>query len=147
MPKGGRRIGCGRKPSGALELVVKGSRRRRVPDTGEAVPAPVATVAVPGDLSVEERAVWLQLAPHACALRTLTPATALAFTLLVQNVVLERTLARSSPGSVNHRGTLRLLEGDLSAFCLRPFGRAIFEAAPPPGPNPLDQFLRPRPRP
>ena len=142
---GGARIGAGRKPKHALELVATGNpgRHRSVSTgPGDAVPAPIVTFAPPADLSVDERAVWQQLAPQAFAARTLTPATAFAFELLVRNVVLERERAKASAGSVDHRGLVRLVENALAAFSLRPFGKPIYEAAPPQPQNPLDKFLR-----
>lgn len=151
MPKGGPRLGSGRKPTSALQRALTGNpgHRGRVlegPGAG-AVPmvAPIAPVEVPVDLTSETRAVWDQLAPHALQARTLLPATALAFRVLCCNVVLERALAQDpeTRGGTNHRGLIARVDAELAAFTLRPFGKPmLLEAAP--AANPLDQFFHRR---
>jgi len=150
MPRGGRRAGSGRKPKTRLEKEVTGNpghRGRVLPGPGAGVVLVVAapsTVDPPDDLPVEERAVWVVLAPHAIAARTLTPATALGFRMLCRNVVLEHTLATGEDrGGPNHRGILQRVDAELAAFCLRPFGKPIYEAEPVATPaNPLEKFLK-----
>jgi hypothetical protein len=147
---GGRRPGAGRKPTTALERDVMGypGRRGRVlahPSAGPPpVVAPIAVCAPPDDLPPPARAVWLELAPHAAAARTLTPGTALAFGVLCRNVVLERTLAGIplEQGGSNHRGLIMRVDAELLRFNLSPCGKAIYQAEPvaPPA-NPLAKFL------
>jgi hypothetical protein len=150
MPRGGARVGAGRKPLKAVEKDVMGNpgRRARVlahPGAGHvAVVAPIVGVEAPEDLTSEERAVWVSLAAHALAARTLTPATALGFRVLVRNVVLEHYLATGEDrGGPNHRGILQRVDAELLRFCLAPFGKAIYEAEPVATPvNPLEKFLK-----
>jgi hypothetical protein len=108
------------------------------------VVAPIVGVAAPDNLTSAERAVWDALAPHALLLRTLTPATALGFRMLCRNVVIEAALATGADkGGPNHRGILQRVDAELAAFCLRPFGKPIYEAAPEAKPaNPLEKFLK-----
>lgn len=150
MPRGGRRPGAGRKPRTALEKVITGNPGRRGPvlvhsvDGAEPVTAPIVPVATPLDLVVEEQKVWDALAPHATALRTLTPATEWSFRMLCRNVVLEETLAKSEQrGGPNHRGILQRVDAELLRFNLSPCGKPIYEAEPEAKPaNPLAKFLR-----
>jgi hypothetical protein len=106
--------------------------------------APTVGVDPPEDLTSQERAVWVALAAHAITARTLTPATALGFRVLVRNVVLEQVLATGEDkGGPNHRGILQRVDAELAAFCLRPFGKPIYEAEPVVVPvNPLEKFLK-----
>lgn len=148
MPKGGARLGSGRKPIAAWERDITGNpghRGRMLPGPGGGEAVVVAPLAVFGpseDLASEERAVWQQLAPHAFKARTLTRATELAFQLLCRNIVLERLYASSvaDKGGANHRGLIQRVDAELAAFSLRPFGKPIFEAEPVTA-HPLDRFL------
>src|SRR5687767_7469748 len=104
MPRGGRRIGAGRKPKvpkvkglGAVGVSKPGGKPgapiSNVPTTnGE---SPIEEFDAPDDLAVEERAVWLKQAPHAFKNRTLTRARAMAFERYCKVVVLERNEAKS----------------------------------------------------
>src|SRR5687767_5910866 len=89
---GGRRPGAGRKPKTALEQAITGDpgHRGRVltHPSGGSVPvvAPIEEFDAPDDLTMEERHVWSELAPHAFAARTLTPATSFSFRLLCRNI-------------------------------------------------------------
>jgi hypothetical protein len=148
---GGRRAGSGRKPLTAVERELTGNaghRGRVLTHPGAVhvpVVAPIVGVEPPDDLTSVERQVWVDLAPHAIAARTLTPATALTFRMLCRNVVLEQVLATGNDrGGPNHRGILQRVESELARFCLAPFGKAIYEAdAEPATPaNPLEKFLK-----
>lgn len=152
MPRGGRRPGAGRKPKTVVEKQIEGTSRAdrgRVlehPASGQVpVVAPIDEFDVPDTLTLKERQVWLDLAPHAFANRTLTKATRLSFELLCRNVVLERKLSADVElvGGPNHRGLIQRVDSELSAFNLRPFGKPIYEEAPKAEPvNPLEKFLR-----
>lgn len=149
---GGRRSGAGRPRKTFEEHVVTGDAGRRgrllAHPSSSAEPAVLPTVDeadAPNDLSLEERHVWLRLAPHAMQAGTLTPASELAFVLLVKNIVLERAYAGSvqERGTANHRGLIQRVEGGLDAFGLRPQGRRMTTAEPVSKPaNPLDRFIK-----
>ncbi len=136
---GGRRPGAGRKKKTAAERFVDGNagHRGRVL-THPSAPEPPAPAAidefdVPDDLTVDERNVWLSLAPHAFKNRTLTKATALAFKVLCRNIVLERRFGVSvmDAGSASHRGLIQRVDAELEAFGLRPVaGKPMADAMP-----------------
>jgi hypothetical protein len=101
----------------------------------------------PDSWTPEERGVWEELAPHAFAQRTLTPATLVAFRVLVRNVLLERVLAESPmfQGGPNHRGVLQRVDAELLRFNLSPCGKPMVEPEATTVPvNPLARFLAPR---
>lgn len=77
-------------------------------------------------------AVWHELAPHAVAARTLTPATVSAFVMLCRGVVQERALSASPryAGGPNHRGLMHRVATWMKDFCLSPFGKPLVEAPP-----------------
>lgn len=148
---GGRRTGSGRKPLGAYEREITGNAGKRgqlhtLPGApSPPPPAPVDEFDAPDDLTLEQRQVWLELAPHAFAERTLTRATALSFRLLCRNVALELALSRSDAdrGGPNHRGIIQRIDAELLRFNLSPCGKALYDKAPrEQGPvNPLARFL------
>jgi len=107
------------------------------------MPAVIATVDPPADLTSEERQFWDSLAPHARENRTLTPATAWSFRVLCRNLVLEHQLACSEKkGGTDHRGILQRVDAELLRFNLSPCGKPIYEVEHPQAPaNPLDKFL------
>jgi hypothetical protein len=89
-------------------------------------------------------AVWHELAPHAFEARTLTPATAAAFTMLCRWVVKERVLSASwDCGGADHRGLMQRVLTGLKDFGLAPLGKPMYEAAQPIA-NPLDRFTKTR---
>lgn len=107
--------------------------------------APVEEFDAPNDLTMEERHVWMELAPHAFKNGTLVPASSMSFRLLCRNVVREHKYGESLTdcGSANHRGLIQRVEGGLDAFQLRPQGRRMASAEPVAKPaNPLDRFLK-----
>ena len=131
MPRGGRRVGAGRKPKGQA-----GYPARVLAHPSSVVPTtnplpPVEEFDAPDDLTMEERAVWMKQAPHAFKHRTLTRATAMSFERYCKVVVLERNETRSSAvGGANHRGLLRQINSYELQFMLTPAGKPMLE--PPP---------------
>lgn len=147
MPRGGARIGAGRKPKTALEHELTGNpgHRARVlehPASGQvSVTAPCERFDPPVDMPSEERLVWDVLAPHAFDNRTLTRATEMSFRLLCRNMVIERALALVGAGTANHRGMIQRVDAELLRFCLSPFGKPIYQVEPQQSANPLEKFL------
>lgn len=86
----------------------------------------------PNDLTVDERNVWLRLAPHAFKARTLTPATEYQFVMLCRNILLERRIAvdPDQVGGANHRGIIQRIDAELARFCLAPMGKPLMDDAP-----------------
>lgn len=133
MPRGGARIGAGRKPKPRPADVLQHpssalpTRSAIVPPTTNGV-SPVEEFDAPDDLTPEERHVWLKQAPHAFKQRTLTRASAMAFERYCKVVVLERNEAKSSGvGGSNHRGMLKLLRDFEIQFVLMPIGKPMPE--------------------
>lgn len=132
---GGRRRGAGRKPKPAHERRLAGNAGHRgkvlAHPSVPAVQAPqlpeIEEFDVPDDLTTDERHVWMELAPHAFANRTLTTATSLAFRLLCRNVVLERRYAGSvqDAGGASHRGVIQIIDRELLRFNLAPCGKSV----------------------
>jgi len=89
-------------------------------------------------------AVWHELAPHAGAARTLTPATTAAFVMLCRGVATERALSMSAPGGPDHRGMLQRVATWMKDFSLAPLGKAMYAAEAQAPANPLDRFTAPR---
>jgi hypothetical protein len=146
VPRGGARIGAGRKPKDEALKALHGSRRRTAaallpPLVPADVPMPV--VDPPASLTGPALAVWHELAPFALAARTLTAATAAAFVMLCRAVALERALARSrEKGGSNHRGVMQRCEIGLTRFGLAPIGKPVTSPAAPP-PDPFTEFDTP----
>ena len=149
---GGARRGAGRPRKTDDERLVAGNASKVAARVlaHPSAPAPVAPLPevtefdAPNDLGVEERLVWLELAPHAMQAGTLTQASALAFRVLCRNIVLERRYGQSvtDQGSSNHRGMIQRVEGGLDAFGLRPMGKPMATAAPAEKPvSKLDRFV------
>ena len=90
-------------------------------------------------------AVWHELAPHAFAARTLTPATTAAFVMLCRGVVAERALSASpaTASGPNHRGMMQRVAVWMKDFNVAPFGKAMYEAEQAIA-NPLDRFTKTR---
>jgi hypothetical protein len=119
MPRGGRRIGAGRKPKAVTAKVLQH------PAAGGSVQS-VEYFDPPADLNPDERGMWDQQAPHAFANRTLTRASAVAFARYCKLVVLERNEAKSSAVSgANHRGLLKQINALELQFLLTPSGKAM----------------------
>ena len=87
--------------------------------------------------------IWLELAPHAFAARTLTPATSATFVMLCRAIVKERSLSASGNcGGPDHRGLMQRVSGWLKDFELAPFGKPMYAAEPAATVNPLDRFTK-----
>lgn len=124
---GGNRPGAGRKPKSSYLRSIDGGAGKRAPTPSAA--AEVEEFDAPDSLAMDQRHVWMELAPHAFAARTLTKGTMEAFIMLCRNVVIERGLAASAfAGNADHRGMIQRVDGELAAFNLRPCGKAIYEA-------------------
>jgi hypothetical protein len=87
---GGARTGSGRKSKDAETAQLHGSKQRSAPKTPQG-PA-FELLPAPKGMGEAQRKVWDDLAPHACAQRTLTRATAEAFAQLCGRVVLLRKM-------------------------------------------------------
>ncbi len=126
MPRGGKRIGAGRKPKPKVGFdLARVLKHPSVPTTNTPLP-PIEEFDAPDDLTAEERGIWLKQAPHAFAQRTLTRATALAFERYCKIVILERNEAKSSGvGGANHRGLLKQLNAYEVQFMLMPAGKPM----------------------
>lgn len=123
MPRGGRRIGAGRKPKNRTAKLLQ-HPSATVPTTN--AQSPIEEFDAPTDLTPKERAIWLKQAPFAFVNRTLTRATALAFERYCKVVVLERNEAKSSGvGGPNHRGLLKQINAFELQFMLAPCGKAM----------------------
>lgn len=134
MPRGGARIGAGRKPKPRPPADVVRHPSSSLPSRSAILPpttnglSPVEEFDAPDDLTDEERHVWLKQAPHAFKQRTLTRASAMAFERYCKVVVLERNEAKSSGvGGSNHRGMLKILRDLEIQFVLMPMGKPMPE--------------------
>lgn len=141
---GGGGRGQGRKPKSAEEKRLgghaghRGARGKVLDHPSSAnVEPPVSPPAIeveefdaPDDLTIDERHVWLELAPHAFAALTLTKGTSLGFRLLCRNIVLERRFALSvmDAGGASHRGLIQRVDAELLRFGLAPCGKPIVAA-------------------
>jgi len=91
-------------------------------------------------------AIWHELAPHAFAARTLTPATTAAFVMLCRGVVTERSLSasRASAAGPDHRGMMHRVATWMKDFCISPFGKPMYAPQAEPKASPLDRFTKAR---
>lgn len=124
MPRGGKRIGAGRKPKSKTAKLLQHPSAPTPPTTNPITP--VEEFDAPDSLSMDARHVWMQQAPHAFVNRTLVPASAMAFERYCEVVVLERNERKSSGvGGANHRGLLKELRALEERFILAPLGKAM----------------------
>ena len=146
MPRGGKRIGAGRKPK-LKDGNALGARVLNHPSSPPVLPttngpAEIEEFDAPNDMAMDERNVWLKQAPHAFKNRTLTRATALSFERYCKVVVLERNEAKSSGvGGPNHRGLLRQINAYELQFMLTPAGKALLDPVPVPQQDADDAFF------
>lgn len=143
MPRGGRRVGAGRKPKPKSATVLQHPSAPVVPPpTTNYPPAPIEEFDAPDSLTHDERRIWNQQAPHAFKARTLTRATALAFERYCRVVVLECNESKSSGvGGSNHRGLLRQINAYELQFLLSPAGKPVAEPLPMPQQDEDDAFF------
>ena len=149
MPRGGRRVGAGRKPKQKRPTLTLVNSRR---DPAPAPPPAAADVDVdelavpPSDLTPAERDVWRSCAPLALEAQTLTPATAVGFRELCTVAALTYAIADSinvarsakepSPYAIAEGLKLypkyaQRLDGLLARFKLTAFGKPVDGAAKP----------------
>jgi len=149
MPKGGARIGAGRKPKADRVVVPMVGHRAPVraempaldPGDREALLQP------PEDVPGVVQAVWRRWAAHAIAERTLTPATAAGFRQCCQQWVYLETLVRkidhlgvdtkeASPYLLSYLKLAQRLDGSLARFRLTALGKPAVRETPKPAANP-----------
>jgi len=161
---GGHRAGAGRKPQNDELGAVKGSRRSRARAKAKAtahapnqttsadapatppLPPDVKIPEPPGNLTLDELAVWNELAPLAEREGTLSESTAIALRDLCESMVLKRKLLRrigddglvvvgtdgsdrAHPLLTQFRGLMQRVEAGMIRFKLSPMGK---ELGPPP---------------
>jgi hypothetical protein len=152
---GGARPNSGPKPKTARDIEIDGNAGHHAKASGRVLahpssmpavpePVPVEEFDAPDDLTMAERHVWLELAPHAFAARTLTKGTALAFKLLCRNVVMEGEMRASvlDRGRTAHQGLIAKVDAELLRFALNPCGKAMYQEAPAKVVNPLEKYLK-----
>ena len=148
---GGRRVGAGakRKDQALRALDGNASHRGRVLSHPSAPVVPplgptAADIVVdeahaPDTLTIDERRVWLKLAPLAIQKGTLTPFNEQAFEMLCKNIVGERALRLTDPYSPNHRGMIQRVDVELGDFGLRAFGKAAAGESSKPAVDPMKE--------
>lgn len=158
---GGRRPGAGRKPKDAATGALLGSRRAKArakqferkaavpavaaPGVTTSAAAPdVAIPTPPGNLTLDELAVWNELAPLAEREGTLTDSTRMALRDLCEAIVLKRRLLRvvddegvtifnlqgakaAHPLLTQFRGLMQRVEAGMLRFKLAPIGKEILQ--------------------
>ncbi len=151
---GGKRTGAGRKPKSAEERRIAGNASKRgrvlahpsVPALPPAPPTPPAPKVneedAPNDLTLDERHVWMRLAPKALEVGTLTDDTADYFKMFCRVVALEEKYSKSvmDAGSANHRGLIQRAAAMYKDFNIAPFGKPVVnKAAAAPAVDPLKE--------
>jgi len=151
MPRGGPRVGAGRKPTKKRVLSLVTTRRDPAPAPAPPAEASAAAAAAdddlalpPSDLTSAERDVWRTCAPLAIEAQTLTPATAIGFRELCTVAALTHAIADSIDLERNHKEPQRRviadglklytkyaqrLDGLLARFKLTAFGKPVDGAA------------------
>ena len=126
----------------------------------------------PADLTERQRAVWLELAPHASAKRTLFPGSMAAFRHLCSTVALQRQIEAEleADGLTNQKVTLQMdasggglesvekkahtllsklttmmqrVDAGMVRFGLSPVGKPMVEETPLNADDPFARFERP----
>lgn len=156
MARGGARTGAGRPRQSDDSRWLGGDAGGR---GGHAEPPPkrpeVRLIPAPADLPAEQAEVWNELAPHACAARTLIDGTVHAFRDLCEAIVLKRKMAaaiqangltylkvtidgsgqehteqKANPLLAQHRGMMQRIEAALLRFRLSPMGKELTPVEP-----------------
>lgn len=137
----GGHAGAGRKPKNSQQEHLTGSKsRRKVPSVAASLPS-LDEFDAPNDLTVDERNVWVQLAPGAFKEHTLTKATEYAFSEMCRDIV---ALARmrldpDKVGGADFRGMRQQIRAELKSFRIGPVGKPMVDDAPK-AVDPFDQF-------
>lgn len=144
MPRGGFRVGAGRKPGSKSAVVIGMDGIRR--GDGAVSPAPFlpvdenALVTPPKDLPRDQRKYWTRYAPLAIAQQTLIPAHVPGFRELCEQAAFKDALAKEirklKPESPNASDVLRhyeklvqRLDATLARFRLTSFGKPASAAS------------------
>ena len=158
MGRGGHRPGSGRKPGPQGPRVLVG-----MPSRQPVVTVPIAPVdegerqrllTAPDGLSKEAQLVWIKLAEHAIAERTLTPATAAGFAQLCQQWVYLDALDKkiqhlgpdtkeASPYFQTWKAVVMRVDASLARFKLTAFGKPATKEKPKAAVNPWAQLGTP----
>lgn len=148
MPRGGPRIGAGRKPKSWKERQGKvvgmdGNPFARPPASSSPPPADAGDLLEPPDgMTTKQAALWRQLAPYAIAQQTLVAATRAGFRELVEQMTLKAAIAEdiekigaAHPGSgdnLRHYAKLaQRVDATLARFRLTGSGKPEAAAARP----------------
>lgn len=149
MPRGGPRIGAGRKPKGWNEGRKVVGMDGRAFSPPPPVPPDASGLAEPPEGMTEKQAtLWRQLAPHAIAQLTLTPATRAGFRELVEQLAMKQALADeidrigaahpASGDALRHYVKLaQRADGTLARFRLTGSGKPEAAAKPKSSANPF----------
>jgi len=172
---GGFRVGAGAKPKSAEQSFLHGKRASRrakgsrndAKGSPNAASRPVVALDVPASLTDDQRAVWLDLAPHAQRAGTLTAQTAASFARLCAAVVRlrrwqqliekdgETYLKVTIDGAGQEQTEIKahplitrsqVLEKDIRSwskdYAINPFGKPLVTDPAPPR-DPFDEFDEP----
>jgi hypothetical protein len=151
MPRGGRRVGAGRKPGGrGVILGMDGNRRSPSVELPPALTPQdrAGLLEPPADLTALEQACWKRLAGPAIARDTLVPANEAGFRELCARMATVRTLDAkidlvgrdtldALPFLKERRGWAKDLNTSLKDFKLTAFGKPETSGKPKPAANPF----------
>src|SRR5262245_36064581 len=149
---GGRRRGAGRKAMSPERRFVTGDAGNhgavllQHPSAPPPPPLPLPVLDeadAPNELTMEERHVWLELAPHAMQAGTLVPGTQAAFVTWCRWVLLERQFAVSvlEKGSAKHVQAAKEAKAGYYDFGLRPTGKPMPQAEQAKPVSKLSRFM------
>jgi hypothetical protein len=134
MPRGGARVGSGRKRKERGAEWLAGHPGKRGPKLVERPASETdGPVTRPEDLEPGVKDVWDELAVFGRELGTLTPATAQAFADLCAYIVMERQMRASfkTVGGPDHRGMMARIEVARARFRLTPDGKPVVQVEQP----------------
>lgn len=145
MPRGGSRVGAGRKPKAKAIVLGMDGARRIASEVNVATPeADAIDLAVPpADLPEAQHAFWRRYAPAALEQRTLAPSTVAGFRELCERFVLKETLAAriasfklgaasksADPLLRQYVKLAQRVEASLKEFKLTAFGKPVLAMTP-----------------